>query len=585
MLHLKSLFEELHIEWFSNKQFWFEKKQQYDKYLAEKYYHFIKDITEYKNELDEQPINCQIGAIIAFDQIPRHYNRIVSINCDIYSCVAAKISSNLSIYLSNSLDIYINVSAYEWCFIMLPFRHLCKSSKIDQIIEFMLDKYNNINTSINDRQIYKKFIYQTILKIHEYNTKHSVEKQILNHQMTKDSHVLNIRFQWIPYDTVLYFCPSNPLKFDKAMSPLVSQITQIFQKELNLIHKQDHQILENNDNRPNIIVSISGGVDSCVCLFLLSMIYPNTKILAAHVNYNNRKENALEIEFVKRFCKILGIKLFYRKITEITRDPCRSSGLRDMYESVTKEIRFGLYKHVSKIFPELSETFVLLGHNKDDCFENILSNIAMKNNYNNLNGVERLTKINGINLWRPLIDVSKQQIIEFAHFNNIPYLNDSTPKWSKRGKIRDIVVPALKHINDDIVNSFFALKDKLRSNDSLIDSYILPNILSKFKSNESDDEKIILGIFDEKELICNHEIWTKVFSCDPFKSMIGNSLCSFKSIEQFVEFLERFLRNMENMRIKNIFNSKMRFVLKSNIMAEIYRTKMNQIELVFRKSS
>ena len=583
MLHLKSLFEELHIEWFSNEQFWFEKKEQYDKYLVEKYYNFIKDITNYKNELDDQSINCRIGAIIAFDQIPRHYNRIVPINCDIYSCVAAKISSNLSINLSNSLDMYINVSAYEWCFIMLPFRHLYKSSKIDQIIEFMLDKYNNVNTSIEDKQVYKKYIYQTILKIHEYNTKHSLEKQILNNQNTKDSHVLNIRFQWISYDTILYFCPCNPLKFDKSVCPFVSQITQNFQKELDLLQKHNHETLA---NKPNIIVSISGGVDSCVCLYLLSMIYPNTKILAAHVNYNNRKENTLEIEFVKRFCKILGIKLFYRKITEITRDPCRSSGLRDMYESVTKQIRFGLYKHISTMFPELSETFVMLGHNKDDCFENILTNIAMKNNYNNLNGVERLTKINEINLWRPLIDVSKQQIIEFAHFNNIPYLNDSTPKWSKRGKIRDIVVPALKHINDDIVNSFFALKDKLRSNNSLIDSYILPNILSKFRSNESDesDQKILLGVFEEKELMCNHEIWTKVFSCDPFKGMIGNSLCSFKSIEQFVEFLERFLGNMENMRIKNIFNSKVRFVLKSNIMAEIYRTKMNKIELVFRKS-
>jgi tRNA(Ile)-lysidine synthetase-like protein len=577
MLHLKSFFEELHIEWFSNKQFWFEKKEENDKYLSEKYFHFIRNITEYKNELVDQSINCQIGAIIAFDQIPRHYNRIVSINCDKYSLVAAKISSNLNFNLGNSLDLYINISAYEWCFIMLPFRHLYKSAKIDKILEFMLDKYNNINTSITDRQIYKKFIYQTVLKIHEYNTKLSIENQILNFENIGDSHNLNISFQWNSYNTILSFCPSNPLQLDQTICPSILQITETFHKEIDLISKQ---------TKPNIIVSISGGVDSCVCLFLLSMLYPKNKILAAHVNYNNRKENTLELEFVKHFCKILGIKLFYRKITEITRHPCRS-GLRDMYESVTKEIRFGLYQHVSQIFSEISETYVMLGHNKDDCFENILTNIAMKNNYNNLNGVERLTKVKGIHLWRPLIDVSKQQIIDFAKFKNIPFLNDSTPKWSKRGKIRDVVVPALKHINEDIVNSFFALKNKLQSNDSLIDSYILPNILSKFKCDESSesDEKIIIGVFDEKELICHHEIWSKVLSCDPFKNMIGKSLCSFKSIEQFVEFLERFLSNMENMRIKNIFNTKTKFVLKNNIIVSIHRTKLNQIELAFKKLS
>ena len=41
-------------------------------------------------------------------------------------------------------------------------------------------------------------------------------------------------------------------------------------------------------------------------------------------------------------------------------------------------------------------TYVLLGHNKDDCFENILTNISNKSNYDNLSGMQILKEIEKI---------------------------------------------------------------------------------------------------------------------------------------------------------------------------------------------
>ena len=60
--------------------------------------------------------------------------------------------------------------------------------------------------------------------------------------------------------------------------------------------------------------------------------------------------------------------------------------LRDIYEAYTKKIRFNCYKKFDK------HPIVILGHNKDDCFENILTNIAYNSKYDNLKGIEEYCK-------------------------------------------------------------------------------------------------------------------------------------------------------------------------------------------------
>ena len=565
MLHLKEVFENLHDEWFSNQNFWFEKLLENDKYLSEKYFIHIRGISDYNNELIDQSIRCQIGAIIIFDQIPRHHDRIENINCDRFSIIASKIAASLNIILCNSLNLYQNVSAYEWCFIMLPFRHIKDYNKINGIVEFMIDRHNNINTSIKDRQIFKKFIKQTILKIYKYNTANIIEKQLINDTSQNSETNVDLMNQWTSFHEILEFCPVQSICNNQS-----NQIIKMFQKELETL--QHH--------KPNIILSLSGGVDSCVCLYLLSTMYPKNKIIAAHINYNNRDENKEELLFVKKVCNVLNIKLFYRTITEITRERCKLSGMRDLYECITKDIRFDFYRQVSEQFTDdinKFENIVLLGHNKDDCFENILTNISSKKNYDNLCGTNKITYVSNINFWRPLLDVEKKEIIDFALMTNIPFLKDSTPSWSIRGQIRDTIVPSLKQINEDIVQSFFVLKERLQINEALIDTFILPIILSKFTVSD----KTIIGILNDSELLCNHNIWSKILSSSLFKDMIGNSHCSYKSIQQFVEFLQRFMIKLANMRVQNMYISMTKFMLKHNIIVDIQRTETDLIKIMF----
>jgi tRNA(Ile)-lysidine synthase TilS/MesJ len=80
-----------------------------------------------------------------------------------------------------------------------------------------------------------------------------------------------------------------------------------------------------------------------------------------------------------------------------------------------------------------------------------------------------------ITFLRPLINIPKIDIYKFAIENNIPFLQDSTPKWSQRGKIRDIVKPALVEWNPLILDGFIKLSEKMSQMTLLLDQLISNN--------------------------------------------------------------------------------------------------------------
>ena len=81
-----------------------------------------------------------------------------------------------------------------------------------------------------------------------------------------------------------------------------------------------------------------------------------------------------------------------------------------------------------------------------NCFENILTNIAYNNKYENLLGIEIYSEIDNIIFYRPLINVTKNDIYNFANIHNLQYLRNATPEWSQRGKFRNMIMPVLKNL-------------------------------------------------------------------------------------------------------------------------------------------
>jgi tRNA(Ile)-lysidine synthetase-like protein len=173
------------------------------------------------------------------------------------------------------------------------------------------------------------------------------------------------------------------------------------------------------------VVSLSGGIDSMIALTILQVI--GARPTAVHIIYGNRATSSDEFAFVAAYCKRLLVPLTMYEIPHIRREDVD----RDFYESVTRYIRFAVYRQVAADKP------VLLGHIRDDCIENIWTNFARGQHLDNLVKMEVKEQQLGVNLWRPFLGIQKSAIYAAAEQLHIPHLKNTTPSWCNRGKFRE----------------------------------------------------------------------------------------------------------------------------------------------------
>jgi len=484
--------EQFYDDWMSRNKYWFCKNEINDNYLSHNYGYLID---EYDYNKNKQPI---IGIII-YDQLTRHFYR------NEYSNHIINYFNNkaLEIALLYKNDDFINnLNYYDWMFYMLVFRH---TNKREHLLFAMKEGWKRMPQSKQFiKATYNRAFFDEILD--DDNDDYYFDKSILDNN---------------PTESIINSFNENNKIGDFSLLPL---------NEL-------------------IIVSLSGGVDSISCLFILSQL--TTNIIAVHINYNNRAETNEEVKFLKSFCKTINVKLYVRTIYEIKRQPCINNDLRDVYESYTKRVRYNTYKAAYNLNESNKKPIVILGHNKDDCFENILTNISYKNKYNNLKGIELLTIIDDIQFYRPLININKIDIYNYAKTHNLPYLKNSTPEWSQRGKIRTSVLPILEKWDNRIIDGLFNVSNILS------DLHLNLNIaIEDFKENDSKPLKQLnLSI-----LYWKYGIF-KLFNFYP----------SNKSLSSLIERLTIWKNKYDSIDI----NKKSKIIIKKNLTLIIWKSKNN----------
>lgn len=506
--------------WFNHEEWWFSKEPAYDLHITDTYQHLLD---ETDNQLIEQSI---IGTIIVWDQLPRHVFRGQQANHIIlyYLHKACQVVCEQDVLYNNSfID---SLSTKEFIFFWLPYRHTKEYQHIRIVMDEAWKRLNRIPPEHKDFNYIKKFIRATYTNcpkedqtfmIEHYgksiNTQHDFE-DILDydgkHARVKENVCLSI-----------------------STSPFLGESW--------------------------LIVSLSGGVDSMVSLYYMKKAFPKTHITAVHINYDNRIECHKEVSFLKQWCDSIKVPLVVRKIGELHRKDCMDIGLRSLYESYTKDVRFGTYKTVwsgDSGHSMSTKPIVVLGHNRDDCFENCLTNATYKSKYDNLHGMSIWSQQDGICFWRPLIKTPKALIIKYAHKHQIPYLKDSTVSWSQRGQIRDVIVPALINWNAKAIDGLLDLGDvlselfdilKQSSNDWCSD------MTTRNETSNHDGYHIMQKV--SRSIPTSQLFWKDVFM-KVFKTCVSN-----KSMTNFLSRINAFNNSVCNANYKEI-NVKHKVVLK-----------------------
>lgn len=260
---------------------------------------------------------------------------------------------------------------------------------------------------------------------------------------------------------------------------------------------------ERNQNKSKkLVVSLSGGVDSMVLISILKFL--DYQLVGCHINYNNREETSMEQEFLEYWCSYNSIKLYVKNITNIT----RKNSKRSDYEYESKQIRFDFYKEVMK---KESLDFILLAHHKDDIIENIFANVCRGRYILDLAVIKEQSVINDVTIMRPLIELYKTSIYEFASSYEVPYFKDTTPEWSVRGKFRNKIYPLLEDtFSYNIKSNLIALSKQSYEWNELVMQQIIQPFL---KSIVYEDTKCVFNVenYNTHPLCFWNIVFMKVF--------------------------------------------------------------------------
>ena len=272
------------------------------------------------------------------------------------------------------------------------------------------------------------------------------------------------------YEDVLEYIPSNQ-----------NQICNQCIKHADLIDTIKQYCDEKGSRK--FVVSLSGGVDSMVLTTILHML--KFDVVGIHINYNNRKEGELELRFLEEWCGFNNIQLYTKSIHNIIRFNMK----RTDYEMQTKKIRFDFYKEVCK---KEKSSYVLLGHHKDDIVENVFANVCRGRNMLDLAVIKQDSIINDVNIGRPMINYYKHIVYDFAHRTQIPYFKDSTPKWSVRGKYRNVIYPSIEDaFTKNVKENLIRLSTQSQQWNELIYQSIITPFISNIIETHENKKKIL----------------------------------------------------------------------------------------------
>ena len=202
-----------------------------------------------------------------------------------------------------------------------------------------------------------------------------------------------------------------------------------------------------------IALGLSGGVDSIVLFHLLVTKYKESykELVAFHINHGLREESYEEAEFVENFVKNYNVK-FYKKELKMN-DLVRDSHISE--EMLARKLRYEAFEEMSSLERGVK---LITAHHKNDQVENILMRLLSGRSMDYNLMIEEETTIGRLEVYRPLLNILKADLEQYADKNDLKYYVDSTNFDTDytRNNIRHNIVPLLNDVNvasfDNLIN-------------------------------------------------------------------------------------------------------------------------------------
>ena len=216
--------------------------------------------------------------------------------------------------------------------------------------------------------------------------------------------------------------------------------------------------LSYKNDSPHFLLAVSGGIDSMVMLdfFVKNQSNIDCKISVCHINHNYHSKSLKMSKIVSDYCNKNNIEHFNVILKK-----------QVLNNNIESQLRKKRYNELEKIRTKINAHYIITAHHFDDQIETALMRILNSSSLDSIMGIKTLNNI----IFRPLIDVSKNEINSYAKKNKIVYGIDPTNNDISltRNFLRKKVVPLLEKIKPNLVIPFKDLGNKIDDVKDVID--------------------------------------------------------------------------------------------------------------------
>lgn len=194
------------------------------------------------------------------------------------------------------------------------------------------------------------------------------------------------------------------------------------------------------------LVALSGGADSIA--LALMMKEAGLNIHALHCNFHLRgEESERDEKFVRHFCNKNDIPLYVCHFD--TRTLAKEHGVS--IEMEARELRYNWFAEQAL---KLNAEAICVAHHKDDQAETLLLNLIRGTGLRGLSAMHPDRTIKGLRILRPLLGITKQEILDYLSSMQQDFVTDSTnlERDALRNRIRLDVLPLLRELNPNITD-------------------------------------------------------------------------------------------------------------------------------------
>lgn len=220
--------------------------------------------------------------------------------------------------------------------------------------------------------------------------------------------------------------------------------------------------------QPNhtVLVAVSGGPDSVALFHILKegslQFGLNLQVEIVHVNHQLRGD---ESEREERLVRDLGadwhVPVWVKRVDVEQYQQKSGKGLQD----AARDLRYQAFIEVAQ---QRDAASIALAHHADDQAETVMMRLIRGTGTNGLAGMPATRFEKKVKLIRPLLRITKKQLLQYCHEQGLPFTEDSSNRSRKytRNRLRLDVMPLFEQFNPKYTEAILRLTKMVQQDES-----------------------------------------------------------------------------------------------------------------------